>query len=93
MIFEFPIFATQFLRLIETSVPVGTLESGYVHSILLPRIPQIQSTSKVESALTSQESRDTCYLQIAWIPTWSDLNCFPEGFGMIPIGPFFPLVV
>ncbi len=70
----------------------GTLENGYVRNLPLPRIPRIQSTSQVASALTSRESHVTCYLRIAWIPTWSKLSCLPEGFGTIPIVPFFPLV-
>ena len=32
---------------------VGTLESGYVRNISLPRIPQTQSTSQVTCELTS----------------------------------------
>jgi hypothetical protein len=71
---------------------VGTLENGYVRNLPLPRIPRIQSTSQVASALTSRESHVTCYLRIAWIPTWSELSCSPEGFGTIPIVPFSPLV-
>ena len=71
---------------------VGTLESGYIRNIPLPRIPQIQSTSQVVSALTSRESNDTCYLWVAWIPTWRKLSFLPEGFGTIPIVHFFPLV-
>ena len=73
---------------------VGTLESGYVRNVPLPRIPRIQSTSQVASALTSIESNATCYLRIAWIPTWRDISCSPEGFGTItiPMGPVFPCV-
>ncbi len=71
---------------------VGTLENGYIRNVPLPRIPQIQSTSQVASALTSRESHITCYSRIAWNPTWSELSCSPEGFGTIPIVPFFPLV-
>ena len=37
---------------------VGTLESGYVRNLTLPRIPRIQSTSQVASDLTSRESND-----------------------------------
>jgi hypothetical protein len=68
---------------------VGTLENGYVRKVPLPRIPRIQSTSQVASALTSRESHVTCNSQIAWIPTWSKLSCSLEGFGTIPIVPFF----
>ena len=50
---------------------VGILENGYVRSVPLPKIPQIQSTSQVASVLTCRESAITCYAQIAWIPTWS----------------------
>ena len=71
---------------------VGTLENGYVSNVPLPRIPRIQSTSQVASVLTCRESAVTCYSRIAWIPTYSELSCSPEGFGTIPIVPFFPLV-
>jgi hypothetical protein len=80
---------------------VGTLENGYVRNVPLPRIPRIQSTSQVAipeveantfSVLTCRESAVTCYSRIAWIPTYSKLSCSPEGFGTIPIVPFFPLV-
>ncbi len=71
---------------------VGTLENGYVRNVPLPRIPQIQSTSQVASALTSRESHVTCYSWITWIPTWSELSCSPEGFDTIPIVHFSPLV-
>ncbi len=71
---------------------VGTLENGCIRNVPLPRIPRIQSTSQVASALTSRESLVTCYLRIAWIPTWSELSFLPEGFGTTPIVPFFPLV-
>jgi hypothetical protein len=71
---------------------VGTLENGYVRNVPLPRIPGIQSTSQVASALTSTESHVTCYSGIAWIPTWSELSCSPEGFRYNTNRPFFPLV-
>ena len=72
---------------------VGTLESGYVRNIPLARIPRIQITSQVASVLTSIESNATCYLRIAWIPTWSKLSCLPEDFGTIPTVPFSLLLV
>ncbi len=63
---------------------VGTLENGYVHNVPLPRIPRIQSTSQVATALTSRESNVTRHSWITWIPTWSELSCSTEGFGTIP---------
>ncbi len=75
-----------------TATAVGTIENGYVRNVPLPRIPRIQSTSQVASALTSRESHVTCYSRIGWIPTWSELICSPDGFGTILIVPFFPLV-
>ena len=69
---------------------VGTLEDGYVRNVPLPRIPRIQSTTQVASALTCREQACSCYARIAWIPTYSELMCSPEGFGTIPIAPFFP---
>jgi hypothetical protein len=74
------------------TIIVGTLENGYVRNVPLSRIPQIQSTSQVATALTSRESHVTCYSWITLIPTWSELSCSPEVFGTIPIVPFFPLV-
>ncbi len=71
---------------------VGTLENGYVRNVPLPRIPQIQSTNQIASASVCIEPPISCYARIAWIPTYSELMCSPEGFGMIPIVPFFPLV-
>ena len=72
---------------------VGTPENGYVRNVLLPRIPQMQSTSQVASVLTCRELAVTCYTRIAWIPTWSELSCLPEGFGTVPIVPFPLLLV
>ena len=71
---------------------VGTLENGYLRNVPLPRIPQIQSTSQVASVFTCRESAVTCYSRIAWIPTYSELSCSPEGFGTMPIVPFSLLV-
>ena len=71
---------------------VGTLENGYVRNVPLPRIPQIQSTNQIASVLACIEPAVSCYARIAWIPTYSKLMCSPEGFGTIPIVPFFPLV-
>jgi hypothetical protein len=34
---------------------------------------------------------NTCYSRIAWIPTYSELRCLPEGFGAIPVIHFFAL--
>ena len=71
---------------------VGTLENGYVRNVPLPRIPRIQSTNQVASVLICREPAVSCYSRIAWIPTYSELMCSPEGFGTIQIVPFFPLV-
>ncbi len=71
---------------------VGTLENGYVRNVPLPRIPQIQSTNQVASVLIYKNPTNNCYSRIAWIPTYSKLRCLPEGFGTIPIVPFFSLV-
>ena len=71
---------------------VGTLENGYVRNVPLPRIPLIQSTNQVVGVLIYRNPTNTCYSRIAWIPTYSKLRCLPEGFGTIPVVPFFPLV-
>ena len=71
---------------------VGTLENGYVRNVPLPRIPRIQSTNQVASVLMCREPAISCYSRIAWIPTYSERLCLPEGFGTIPIIPFSPLV-
>jgi hypothetical protein len=60
---------------------VGTLDNGYLHKILLPRAPQIQSPGHLTCAtVTARNKRDTCYLQVPHIPTWSDLVRSHAGF-------------
>jgi hypothetical protein len=71
---------------------VGTLENGYVRNVPLPRIPQIQSTNQIASVLICRNHTNTWHSRIPWIPTYSELRCSPEGFGTIPVVPFFPLV-
>ncbi len=48
--------------------PVGTLAGGYLNKVPLPRVPLLQSTAALMTG-----NRDTCYLQVPRIPTWSDL--------------------
>ena len=71
---------------------VGTIENGYVRNVPLPRIPQIQSTNQIASVLICRNHTNTWHSRIPWIPTYSELRCSPEGFGTIPVVPFFPLV-
>ncbi len=76
---------------------VGTLHDGYLHKVPLlylckvplPRAPRLQSTALVTCA-APRESCNTCYLQITWIPTWSDLVRSHLGVArsmMLPIAP------
>jgi hypothetical protein len=50
---------------------VGNLDAGYVQNVPLPRVPQLQSASLMTSKTVIQ---DTCYLQVPWVPTWSNLT-------------------
>jgi hypothetical protein len=69
---EFP--ALTDLPMLLQNMPVGTLDGGYLHKVLLPQAPRIQSSAIVTCAtVTTRDSRNTCYLQVPRIPTWSDL--------------------
>jgi len=72
---------------------VGTLKDGYIRNVPLPRVPRIQSTSEhVASAATAtQNSHDTCYLQVPRVPTWSDLVRSLSGLGRRSLRPFSPV--
>ncbi len=53
---------------------VGTLDDGYLRKVPLPWAPRIQSPGHVTcTAVTECDKRDTCYLQVPPLPTWSDL--------------------
>ena len=71
---------------------IGTQENGCARNVPLPKIPQIQSTSQIASVLIRRNHTNTWHSRIPWIPTYSELRCSPEGFGTIPVVPFFPLV-
>jgi hypothetical protein len=61
----------------------------YLHKVPLPRAPRLQSTALVSCA-APRKSRDTCYLQVPRIPTWSDLVRSHLGVArstMLPIAP------
>jgi hypothetical protein len=51
---------------------VGTQDGGYLRKVPLPRIPLRQSTA-LTSCADPAGNRDTGYLQVSRIPTWSDL--------------------
>jgi hypothetical protein len=51
---------------------VGTLAGGYLNKVPLPRAPLLQSSFLMTSEFP-REPMHTCYLQVQWIPTWSDL--------------------
>ncbi len=57
---------------------VGTFEGGYVHNVPLPRVPRLQSASLMTSKTGIQ---DTCYSQVTWTPTWSNLTRLLVGMG------------
>ncbi len=64
-----------------------------IYDLVSPRVSSHPPLNKTgPSVLKSRESHVTGYSLITWIPTWSKLSCSPEGFGTIPIVPFFPLV-
>ncbi len=53
---------------------VGTLDDGYLRKVPLPWAPRIQSPGHVTcAAVMERDKRDTCYLQVPCVPTWSDL--------------------
>ncbi len=53
---------------------VETLDGRYLGNAPLPEAPWIQSPAHVTcAAVTVCDLRDTCYLQVPPIPTWSDL--------------------
>jgi hypothetical protein len=62
---------------------VGTLKDGYLRKVPLSRVPWIQSMSErvASTAAVTSDSRDTCYLQVTRVPTWSDLTRSLAGFG------------
>ncbi len=85
---------------------VGTRNDGYIWKVLLPRAPQIQSTSHMTSykAVTRDTvmkpvtAPHTCYSQVTCVPTWSNLMMrLLAGLGrcidacIIPISPVWLL--
>jgi hypothetical protein len=70
---------------------VGTLKDGYVRNAPLPRAPGIQSANHVTSRKQVRiDSKDTCYLQVPRVPTWSNLTISLAGLGRT-ILPFSPV--
>jgi hypothetical protein len=65
---------------------VGTLERVYVHSVPLPRVPRIQSTSLT----TGRELPNTCYSQVPHVPTWGNITRSLAGLGRKYL-PFLPV--
>ncbi len=64
-------------------------DGGCLRKVPLPRAPRLQSTALMTCA-APRNSRDTCYLQVPWIPTWSDLVRSHLGVArstMLPIAP------
>jgi hypothetical protein len=69
---------------------VGTLKDGYIRRVLLPRVPQVQSTREHVAAVT-RDSQDTCYSQVPRVPTWSDLTRSLTGLGRRALVAFSPV--